>query len=229
MQMQTHTDTHRHMHTCRRTQMHTDEHKTNCIQCVGGCNIKTCPDIRRLFNNFRACAQPIYLYQKAHIYCPLGCGCNGVHLCYRVGYPFHESLKWNSGVCGAFLSNWLCIHMSYSSSWQLDPSAPFQPPEHLRTAINEFEATEVPSIGLMPRPLSTPAATTGGTSWKDVVTSSTPSTTSSEDFEFIYSYVVFMWYRTLTITQLSHCHSNIFGNTIFVFQCTCKTEDVRSF
>ena len=120
------------------------------------------------------------------------------------------------------------VYTSYSSSWQLDPSAPFQPPEHLRTAINEFEATEVPSIGLMPRPLSTPAATTGGTSWKDVVTSSTPPTTSSEDLEFIYSYVVFMWYCIQTITQLSHCHSNIFGNTIFVNIMTCYDKENRA-
>ena len=32
---------------CRRTQTHADEHKANCVWCVGGRNLKTCPDVRR--------------------------------------------------------------------------------------------------------------------------------------------------------------------------------------
>ena len=33
-------------------QAHGDKHKANCVQCVGGCNLKTCPDVRRLFKDF---------------------------------------------------------------------------------------------------------------------------------------------------------------------------------
>ena len=47
MQMQTHSDAHRHM------QMHADERKANCIQCVGKRNLKMHPDIRRLFKDFQ--------------------------------------------------------------------------------------------------------------------------------------------------------------------------------
>jgi len=64
---QAHTDTHRrtqtHVHARRRTQMNTDkcrraqtnadERKANCVWCVGGRNLKTRPDIRRLFKDFR--------------------------------------------------------------------------------------------------------------------------------------------------------------------------------
>jgi len=45
MQMQT------HAHRCKWTLL--DERRANCIQFVGGHNLKTHPDIRRLFKDFR--------------------------------------------------------------------------------------------------------------------------------------------------------------------------------
>ena len=86
--------------------------------------------------------------------------------------------------------------LSYSL-WQPDPNAPFQVPDHLRDAIVEFESTEVPAIGLKPRPVNTP--TTGVGAWSSfaaaakVTEEGIPPTTSSEDFEFINSYVLHVW------------------------------------
>ena len=46
---ETHGDTHRrtqtHADAHRRTQMNADKCKANCVQCVGGCNLKTHPDV----------------------------------------------------------------------------------------------------------------------------------------------------------------------------------------
>lgn len=36
----------------RRTRTHADEHMTNCVWCVGGHNLKTRPDVRRLLKDF---------------------------------------------------------------------------------------------------------------------------------------------------------------------------------
>ena len=33
-------------------QTQADKYKANCVQCVGGCNLKTCPDVGRLFKDF---------------------------------------------------------------------------------------------------------------------------------------------------------------------------------
>ena len=37
----------------RRTRTYVDTRKANCVQCVGGHNLKTRPDVRRLFKDFR--------------------------------------------------------------------------------------------------------------------------------------------------------------------------------
>ena len=54
---QTNADTRRHTQTNadehRQTQMNADERKANCVQCVGGRNLKTRPDARHLFKDFR--------------------------------------------------------------------------------------------------------------------------------------------------------------------------------
>ena len=63
-------------------------------------------------------------------------------------------------------------------SWHPDPQAPFQTPSHLREAVQEFERSQVPNIGL--RPNSVPPA-------GDSVPPQDQQT--SEDLEFIYSYV----------------------------------------
>lgn len=38
---------------CRQTQTNADERKANCVQCVGGCNLKTHPDVGHLFEDFQ--------------------------------------------------------------------------------------------------------------------------------------------------------------------------------
>ena len=54
---QMHTDAHRRTQTNadtrRHTQMNADERKTNCVRCVGRRNLKTRPDVRRLFKDFQ--------------------------------------------------------------------------------------------------------------------------------------------------------------------------------
>ena len=57
MQMQMHMDVCRRVQTNadthEQTQMHADECKANCIQCVGRRNFKMCPDVRGLFKDFQ--------------------------------------------------------------------------------------------------------------------------------------------------------------------------------
>ena len=54
---QTHADEHRKMQTNvekhRQTQTNADERKANCVWCVGRRNLKTRPDVRRLFKDFQ--------------------------------------------------------------------------------------------------------------------------------------------------------------------------------
>ena len=40
-------------------QMHVDKRKANCVQCVGGRNVQTFPDVRHLFKDFR---DALYVY-----------------------------------------------------------------------------------------------------------------------------------------------------------------------
>ena len=42
------------------TQTNADECMANCVRCVGGRNLKTHPDIRRLFKDFRDVLYAIY-------------------------------------------------------------------------------------------------------------------------------------------------------------------------
>ena len=76
-------------------------------------------------------------------------------------------------------------------NWQPDPDAPFQPPKHLRDAIEEFESTEVPGIGLKPRPLPSgtggATVTGGGAQSRRSSTEGPPASTLSGDVDFIYS------------------------------------------
>ena len=58
--------------------------------------------------------------------------------------------------------------------WRPDPQAPFQTPSHLKEAVQEFERSQVPSMGLRPNTIPSDAQ---------------PLDQSSEDLEFIYSYV----------------------------------------
>ena len=61
-----------HAHRCtqmhadarRRTQTNADEYKANCVWCVGGRNLKTRPDIRCLFKDFR---DVLYLREEKSI------------------------------------------------------------------------------------------------------------------------------------------------------------------
>jgi len=45
-QIRTHADEHKRKLTLL------DEHRVNCVQCVGRQNFKTCPDVRHLFKDF---------------------------------------------------------------------------------------------------------------------------------------------------------------------------------
>ena len=66
-----------------------------------------------------------------------------------------------------------------SSSWQRDPTHPFLPPEHLREAVDRFEKTEVPRLGLKPNPMTTPTT-------EEAMTSSHKSS-SLADVDFVFS------------------------------------------
>ena len=63
----------------------------------------------------------------------------------------------------------------YCCSWRPDPQAPFQTPSHLKEAVQEFERSQVPGMGL--RPGTNPPASTN------------QDQEISEDLEFTYSYV----------------------------------------
>ena len=95
--MQTHADectrtqTNADAHRC--TQTNTDERKANYVRCVGGPNLKTCPDIRRLFKDFQD-----ILYLKTY-----GLHTTDVHSVYIYIYvymymknPQFDSLVWGS-------------------------------------------------------------------------------------------------------------------------------------
>lgn len=68
-----------------------------------------------------------------------------------------------------------CIHTPHThrATWEPDPNTPFQPPEHLREAIEQFESGIGPHTGLTPRP--------------SYLTTPTPKFKSSIDVEFIIS------------------------------------------
>ena len=61
--------------THRWTQTHADERKANCVQCVGGRNLKTHQDVRRLFKDFRdtlylQVMHSVYTCLVSVLYCP---------------------------------------------------------------------------------------------------------------------------------------------------------------
>ncbi len=60
-------------------------------------------------------------------------------------------------------------HTTYSPKWVPDEEYPFQPPKHLREAIEQFETSEV--LGLVPRPPP-------------------PQAADKNENEYIYSYVI---------------------------------------
>ena len=74
-------------------------------------------------------------------------------------------------LCLIFRSNYT------HSNWQCDPEHPFNPPEHLREAVDRFEKTEVPRLGLRPTPIATSISTEGGPA----------STPLPADVEFVLS------------------------------------------
>ena len=91
--MQTHADecrrtqTNADAHRC--TQTNTDERKANYVHCVGGPNLKTCPDVRHLFKDFQD-----ILYLKTY-----GLHTTDVHSVYIYMYmknPQFDSLVWDS-------------------------------------------------------------------------------------------------------------------------------------
>ena len=90
--------------------------------------------------------------------------------------------------------------------WRPDPDAPFQTPSHLRDAIQEFERSEVPNMGL--RPHAVPAGGKEETQSEDQ---------SSEDLEFIYSYVLVQLLQptVITIETLNLLH------VLYMYMYTC--------
>ena len=61
-----------HMDVRRHTQTHADERKANCVQCVGGRNLKTHQDVRRLFKDFQD-NYTFKFYFQAHAQCAHAC------------------------------------------------------------------------------------------------------------------------------------------------------------
>jgi hypothetical protein len=82
----------------------------------------------------------------------------------------------NINFCLIFCSNYT------HSNWQCDPEHPFNPPEHLRDAVDHFEKTEVPRLGLKPIPV---VAT--HTSNEDGLPSTNSSAPVPADVEFVLS------------------------------------------
>ena len=79
------------------------------------------------------------------------------------------------------ISDCLNFRSNYThSNWQCDPEHPFNPPEHLREAVDHFEKTEVPRLGLKPIPVATPISSEEGAP----TTSSIPI---PADVEFVLS------------------------------------------
>ena len=75
--------------------------------------------------------------------------------------------------CLAMFMTLFCLY-----SWQADPEHPFVPPEHLRDAVDHFEKTEVPRLGLKPHVVAPP------TSEEAVSASHAPSAPDEVDFVF---------------------------------------------
>ena len=73
------------------------------------------------------------------------------------------------------------------SNWQCDPEHPFNPPEHLREAVDHFEKTEVPRLGLRPTPIATPMSSEGSVPVPGPESGGPTSTSLPADVEFVLS------------------------------------------